>query len=273
MAERLSEALEQAARLLLEAEYVTAICGAGVSVESGVPTFRGPNGIWSRLGAPSSRGYKMFLDDPAAWWKQQTDREADPARTELRDAIDNAVPNPGHIALAELESRGILNLTITQNVDGLHQKAGSAKVAEIHGNREKVRCIGCESRWLRHDFPLDPVPPYCPECGDLVKTDTVMFGESVPRGVLDRCYAEVDRCDVMIAAGTSAAVYPAANLPRRVLANGGSVVEVNPNPTKLTDSASVVLRGPSGAVLPMIVDRVKEPRALPPEGREEPAVL
>ncbi len=232
MAEQISEAVKQAAGLLLDAEHATAICGAGVSVESGVPTFRGPNGIWSRLGAPSSRGYKMFLEDPVAWWDQQVDREADPARTELRDAIDSADPNPGHLALAELEALGILKLTITQNVDGLHQKAGSDKVAEIHGNREKVRCIGCESRWLRHDFPMDPRPPHCPKCGDLVKTDTVMFGEPVPPGVLERCYEETDRCDLMIAVGTSAAVYPAANLPRRVIANGGDVIEVNPRPNE-----------------------------------------
>ena len=260
----LDQAIDGAARLLLESRHVVALVGSGLSVESGIPTFRGPDGLWSRLGKPSTQGYRTFLNDPAAWWKQQTDREADPARTEFRDAIDRARPNAGHHALAELEKLGVLKMTITQNVDDLHRKAGSTRVAEIHGSRSKVRCIECESRWPRDEFPVEEYPPRCPECGGHVKTDTVMFGEPVPRGMLDCCYLETDRCDCMIAAGTSATVYPAANLPRRVMANGGVVIEANLNPTPLFSQARVVLRGPTGLTLPMLVRRVKE---IEPKGR------
>ena len=254
----LHQSVDSAARLLLESNHALALVGSGLSVESGIPTFRGPNGIWARLGKPSTQGYRQFLEDPSGWWKQQLDREADPTSTEFRDAIDRARPNPGHHALAELEALGILKLTITQNVDGLHQKAGSKRVAEIHGSRSNLRCIGCESRWNRDEFHAEAYPLHCRECGDLVKTDTVMFGEPVPRGVLDLCYREADRCDCMIAAGTSAVVYPAANLPRRVISRGGQIIEANPNPTPLSERSRVVLRGPTGETLPAIARRVKE---------------
>ena len=258
MADAIPEAVDAAARLILESKHVVALVGSGLSVESGIPTFRGPDGIWTRLGQPSVQGYQQFLDDPAGWWEQQLDRDADPVRTEFRDAIDRARPNPGHNALAELERLGILKLTITQNVDDLHRKTGARLVAEIHGNRTKVRCIGCESRWSRDEFPIEEYPVHCPECGGLVKFDTVMFGEPIPRGVLDLCYRETDRCDCMIAAGTSASVFPAANLPNRVLANGGSVIEANPNQTPLSQRAEVLLRGPTGETLPRVVKRIKE---------------
>ena len=258
MADSLTRAIDEVAKLIIDSTHVVALVGAGLSVESGIPTFRGPDGIWARLGRPSVSGYRELLDDPAAWWSQQLDREADPARTEFRDAIDRAEPNAGHYALAELERMGILKQTITQNVDNLHHRAGSRLVAEIHGNRTKLRCIGCESRWPREEFRIDDYPPLCPECGDLVKLDTVMFGEPVPRGVLEACSQVTDRADCMIAAGTSASMFPAANFPRRLLARGGRIIEANPNPTTLSARCEVVLRGPTGETLPGVVRRVKE---------------
>ena len=254
----LAKAVQSASALLVEAEHVVALVGSGLSVDSGIPTFRGTEGIGSRLGAPSSRGYKFFLENPGDWWKQQVDRKADPARTILRDAIDKAQPNAGHIALAKLEKMGILKLTVTQNVDGLHQKAGSSLVAEIHGNRAKLRCIGCESRWNNHDLGSIPYPPRCLQCEDLVKTDTVMFGEPVPPGTLSLCYREASRCDCIIAAGTSGTVFPAANLPNRVVATGGSMIEANTASTPLSSRAKVILRGSTSHTLPMIVERVQQ---------------
>ena len=118
------DSVEEAAKIIAGSSYAVALVGAGLSVESGVPTFRGPGGLWTRVGQPSMNGYKQFLADPAAWWEHQVDR----------DAIDRAEPNPGHYALAELEAAGLLKMTISQNVDDLHFKAGSSKVAEIHGN-------------------------------------------------------------------------------------------------------------------------------------------
>ena len=257
-----SAAIETAARLIVESEYVVALVGAGLSVESGIPTFRGPGGLWTRIGEPSMRGYQEFLEDPMAWWEQQADEQADPARTEFRAAIDRAEPNPGHYALADLESIGVLKMTITQNVDNLHYGAGSALVAEIHGNRAKLRCISCESRWPRDEFVLGDRTPRCPECDGLVKFDTVMFGEPIPRGVLDLCFEETGRCDCMILVGTSATVYPAVSFPETVKGRGGYLVEANPNETPLSNASDVILRGPTGDTLPRVARRVRELKGL-----------
>ena len=257
MEDALLQAVERAAHIIVESRYVVALVGAGLSTESGIPTFRGPNGLWTRLGQPSTRSYELFLEDPAAWWEQYLDRDADPARAEFREAIERAEPNLGHFALAELEALGILKRTITQNVDDLHARAGSERVAEIHGSRTKLRCVGCEARWHLEEYPIERYPPRCDRCGGLVKSDTVMFGEPIPAKVLDLCFKETDRSDCMIVAGTSATVYPAASFPEIVKSRGGRIVEANPGDTPLTDSADVALRGPTGITLPMVVARVK----------------
>ena len=258
MADNLAEAVERAARLIVDSNYVVALVGAGISVESGISTFRGPGGLWTRIGEPSMRGYQQFLEDPAAWWEQQLDQDADAVRTEFRAAIDSAAPNAGHHALAELESLGALKFTITQNVDNLHHEAGSKLVAEIHGSRTKLRCIQCESRWHRDEFEVKEYPPICPSCGGIVKTDTVMFGEPIPPGVLAVCFQETDQSDCMLTIGTSATVYPAASFPESVKQGGGYLIEANPNETPLSSIADVVLRGPTGQTLPELVQRVRE---------------
>ena len=263
----LADSIGAAAELVAGAGHVVALVGAGLSVESGVPTFRGPDGLWARLGQPSTQSYQMFLEDPAGWWRQYLDPDADPARTEFRLAIERAEPNAGHVALADLERMGILKRTITQNVDNLHQRAGSTLLSEIHGNRTKMRCIECESRWPLAGARVDGYPPACPECRGLVKSDTVMFGEPIPRGVLEEALRETDECDRMMLVGTSASVYPAARLPERVLARGGLLIEANPGETPLSSRCDVVLRGPTGETLPALVERVKAlmgARSLPP---------
>lgn len=254
----LESAVDQAARLIVESTYVVALCGAGVSVESGVPTFRGPEGLWARLGQPSTHSYQIFLADPAAWWKQYLSRDADPARAELRDAIARAQPNPAHHALVDLERIGILRHTITQNVDDLHCRAGSASLTEMHGNRTMNRCISCESRWPREEVQAAEYLPTCPFCAGLVKSDTVMFGEPVPRGVLARCREEVERSDCMLLVGTSATVMPAAMFPESVESRGGILIEINPGPTVLSDRADVVLRAPAGLATPALARRIRE---------------
>ena len=247
-------AIGDAAELIRESEYVVALVGAGLSAESGIPTFRGAGGLWTRVGEPSMNGYQQFLLDPVAWWEHQLNPDADPARTEFREAIDNAKPNPGHYALVKMELESILKMTITQNVDNLHARAGSSKLVEIHGNRVKTRCIGCELRWPREFFDYSALPLICPECGSLVKGDTVMFGEPIPPSVIEACFRETEMCDCMIVCGTSATVFPAASFPRIVKENGGVLIEVNPNPTPLSEAADVVLRGPTGELLPRLVE-------------------
>lgn len=258
MTEDTIQAIDEAARLIVESTYVVALVGSGLSAESGIPTFRGAGGLWTRFGEPGMNGYQRFLQDPADWWRQQLDLNADPARAEFREAIEKAMPNAGHYALAEMEKLGVLMAAITQNIDNLHYVAGSTLVTEIHGNRAKLRCIGCESRWSREEFLIEEYPPLCPNCGSLVKSDTVMFGEPIPPSVLEACDRETALCDCMIAAGTSATVYPAANFPRDVKLRGGILIEVNTDETPLSGLADVALRGSSGEVLPMLVKRVKQ---------------
>ncbi|MBF8266574.1 MAG: NAD-dependent deacylase [Dehalococcoidia bacterium] len=207
------KAIEGASRLIHQSRHVIALVGAGISVESGIPPFRGPGGLYTRVGEPDMRGYQRFLDDPEAHWRNLLHRESEGPGAESRRPMQDARPNPGHHALVELEEMGVLKHIITQNVDNLHREAGSKNIAEIHGNRRKVRCIGCGTRWMREEFQIRELPPRCPACGGLIKGDTVSFGEPIPRDVLSVCFQEAERCDCMLIIGTSALVYPAAGFP------------------------------------------------------------
>lgn len=259
MTDDFEQALATAAKIIVESRYVTALVGAGMSVESHIPPFRGPGGLWTRFGEPDMLGYERFLNDPAAWW--QARQSGSPGAPGLREALETAQPNPGHYALAELEQMGIMRCIITQNIDNLHWVAGSKNIAEIHGNAFKLRCIGCGFRCDNGALPLDELPPRCPLCGGVVKTDTVMFGEPIPSDVLVRCQREANRSDCMLTIGTSAVVYPAAAFPFVVKRLGGRLIEINPLETPLTPLADVVLRGPSGEILPQLAELVRIERA------------
>jgi NAD-dependent deacetylase len=153
---------------------------------------------------------------------------------------------------------GRLQHIITQNIDNLHQIAGSQGITEIHGNRTKLRCVLCNHRWPYEDVALDELPPKCPDCtGGIVKGDTVMFGEPIPRDALDECINQSRMCDCMLLIGTSAVVYPAAQFPEDVKMSGGTLIEVNPNETPLTRISDVVLRAPAGEALAAVVDRLR----------------
>jgi len=251
----LEGAVEEAARYVREARHVVALVGAGLSVESGIPPFRGPGGLWTKYGEPDMRGYDRFMDDPKEWWEQRM--SASGSYKELVDALSQAKPNAGHVALREMEELGYLKHIITQNIDNLHQEAGSVAITEIHGNRTKLRCVGCSDRWPLDEFPIEELPPSCPGCGGLVKTDTVMFGEPIPRDALEECIAQTQQCDCMLLVGTSAAVYPAAGFPVDVKRSGGRLIEVNPNETPLTDISDVVLRAPAGESLAGVMARLR----------------
>jgi NAD-dependent deacetylase len=246
-----SDLIQRAAKLILSSEYVVALTGAGVSVESGIRPFRGPGGIWTERGEPPMDGYRRFMADPKAYWE----RRSRPGRG--RSAYGEAKPNAGHIALAELEEVGRLEWLITQNVDNLHNEAGSMNVLEIHGNSRKLRCTSCNTRFPREGFDFSELPPKCPVCGGMVKGDTVMFGEPIPSDVLSRCFEESQRSDCMLVVGTSAVVHPAASLPLIVKRNGGVLIEVNPFETELSDICDVRIGAPSGEALPELVLEVK----------------
>lgn len=232
-----------------------ALVGAGLSAESGIPTFRGPDGLWTKHGEPDLRDYERFAADPKTWWEMRIERQGQ--FEEFVQALNSAIPNPGHLALTDLEQGGWLQHTITQNIDNLHQLAGTQQITEIHGNRTKLRCIGCHTRWSIDEFPIDELPPHCPHCDAIVKGDTVMFGEPIPRDALDSCIEQSERCDCMLLVGTSAVVYPAAGFPIDVKRSGGLLVEINPNETPLTEMCDIVVRAPAGESLPLIVDALR----------------
>jgi NAD-dependent deacetylase len=254
-------ALRQAAVLLLEAHYVVGLTGAGISVESGIPPFRGPGGLWTKYGEPPMNGYERFLQDPKKAWEERL-APSGPSKI-IQETIRQARPNPGHAALVALEELGVLRYLITQNVDNLHRRAGSHNLAEIHGNSTLIRCLRCTSRYPFAAVSLDRLPPLCPQCGGMLKIDTVAFGEPIPRDVLDVCFRETRLCDCMLVAGTSATVYPAAWFPMQVRERGGHLIEVNLYESELTPLCTVSLRGKSGEILPQLVQAVQELRAQP----------
>lgn len=257
MTTELEADIAQAAEVLLASRYVIALVGAGISVESGIPPFRGKGGLWTKHGEPAMDGYERFLADPGAHWQQMlARRESD---DEFSQALRAATPNAAHVAMAQLESMGVLRHTISQNIDNLHFAAGSIEVTEIHGNRTKVRCIDCGARWAWADFPIEDMPPVCSQCGGIVKGDTVMFGEPIPRAFLAECHSQAGRADCVLIAGTSATVYPAAAFPEIVLNAGGTVIEINTDETPFSRYASAVLRGPAGKMLPLLVAALKAP--------------
>jgi len=247
--------IERAGRLILASKYVVGLTGAGISVESGIRPFRGPGGLWTEYGEPPMDGYQRFLAAPKASWERRVKREG--YAEELHEALGKAKPNPAHYALAELEELKILRYLITQNIDNLHRAAGSKKIAEIHGNFSKLRCIQCNSRYETEEISLETLPPRCPRCGGVIKGDTVMFGEPIPIDVLKICQDETGKCDCMLLVGTSAFVYPAAGFPWGVKGREGMLIEVDPYETELTSSCNISLRGRAGEVLPRLVECIK----------------
>lgn len=258
----LDDEIRRAAELLARARRAVALTGAGLSVESGIPPFRGPGGIWTRYGEPPMDGYQRFLSDPAAAWRERLAPREDWMRA-LADAVRNARPSAGHHALAALERQGLLAALITQNIDDLHRRAGHVAVLEIHGNHRLLRCLDCNARYEPGAVAVDPeaLPPRCPRCRGIVKGDIVIFGEPIPADVLRACYDAVTTADCMLVAGTSATVYPAAELPYQVLRAGGIVIEVNPDESELTGAATISLRGPGGPVLSRLLEHCAAPAA------------
>jgi NAD-dependent deacetylase len=243
-----TEDLDRAAGFLRSARRVVVLTGAGVSAESGVPTFRDAGGLWEGHPVEEVATPAAFRRDPKLVWKFYNLRRA---------GLRAVEPNSGHHALARLEGRigaGRYAL-ITQNVDGLHRRAGSRRVLELHGNLAHTRCTGCgviEDRGLE---PLGDLPA-CLRCRALLRPDIVWFTEALPDGVYESAFAAVERCECLLVAGTSAVVYPAAGLIPVARRLGAKVIEVNLTRTDASDWADVCLTGPSGQVLPQLIDRL-----------------
>lgn len=248
----LVEPLATTAALLLKARHTVALTGAGLSAESGIPTYRGTGGVWTRFSDPSIDGWELFASDPVAWWEAALHPGA--AMTEFAQAIESAEPNPGHIAMAELESMGYIAHIITQNIDNLHRRAGTGGLTEIHGNRFLARCMNCGHRMPLERLRFDPLPPICDLCGGVYKNDTVMFGEPIPEDALHECYRQAASTDCFIVAGTSAVVYPAAEFPLMAKRRGVPLIEINPEETALSEFADVTVRATAGEAFPALVE-------------------
>lgn len=238
---------EEAARRLGESKYAVALTGAGISVESGIPDFRSPGGLWSRFD-PLEYGYiESFRRNPAKVWGMLLELDA---------LISRAEPNGAHIALAELEKRDLIRWVITQNVDSLHHRAGSTKVIEFHGNNRVLRCDLCGKRSAREEVSVLNLPPLC-WCGGLIRPDLVFFGEAIPEEALRMALSAAEKCDLMMVIGTSAAVAPASTLPRIAKDNGAYLLEVNPQPSALTHHLTDLhIAEQAGIALPAIVRRL-----------------
>jgi NAD-dependent deacetylase len=238
--------LERAADLLRTAERVTVLTGAGVSAESGVPTFRDAGGLWEGHRIEDVATPSAFVRDPVLVWRFYNARRA---------ALRTVRPNAGHHALARLEERlGPERFAlITQNVDGLHRAAGSRHVLEVHGSLARVRCTGC-GRVEPRDDDLGDLPR-CGACNGLLRPDVVWFEEMLPQDVWAEAVAAASACTCFLVVGTSAVVYPAAGLAGTARGHGASVIEVNLQPTAVSHRVDVGLYGPSGEVLPRLVER------------------
>jgi len=227
---------------------IVVLTGAGISAESGVPTFRGEDGLWRRYRAEELATPAAFEADPKLVWEWYDWR---------RGIIGKAEPNPGHRAIAEMEGIFSHFTLITQNVDGLHRRAGSTKVIEIHGNLWDLRCVA--EGTVREDtrVPLPEIPPRC-ACGALLRPHVVWFGESLDQGDLSRAYRLIEECDFLLVVGTSAVVQPVASFPLMAKRGGAFVLEVNMDPTPLSSLADASIQGKAGEILPPLLERIKE---------------
>jgi NAD-dependent deacetylase len=246
--------LETAAKLLARSRFAIAFTGAGISAESGIPTFRGRNGLWKRYRAEELATPEAFQRDPHLVWEFY--------RWRMKKILE-AKPNPAHLTLAEMERMGVIKAVITQNVDDLHREAGSRRVVELHGNIFRVKCTACpyqenlKESGRVFEFLQERGLPRCPKCGSLLRPDVVWFGEPLPRDALREAFSLAGRADVVLVIGTSGVVYPAAYIPHTVKKHGGKVIEVNVKESGVTPIADVFIRGKAGEVLPVLLEAVR----------------
>jgi NAD-dependent deacetylase len=241
-------------RRIGDARAIVAFTGAGVSAESGVPTFRGTDGIWSKLKPEELASMNAFMKNPSMVWEWYAHR---------KKIMSGIAPNPGHHALVLMESLAPSFAVITQNIDNLHRRAGSRTVYELHGNIERNYCMKCGKPY-GNDFEAAPSGvPRCPACGGLVRPDVVWFGEMLPEDEWEASVRAAEGADLFMSIGTSAIVYPAASLPLIAKRAGAYLLEINAEPTPLTAQADEFLQGPSGILLPLLAAAMEGMRRSP----------
>jgi NAD-dependent deacetylase len=238
-----ADSIRDLAALVRGRQPCVVLTGAGVSTESGIPDFRSPTGIWAEYDPMEYATISAFRCDPLKVWEFYALRLS---------LLASAEPNPGHLALAEIERRGLIEAVVTQNIDGLHQRAGSEDVIEVHGSIRSASCLDCGDR-----VALDPASPRCVSCGAVLKPDVVMFGELLPAAQIARAEQLAREAGVMLVVGSSLEVYPVAGLPLEALANGGHLAIVNRSSTPFDARATVVIDGGAGETLRALADRLE----------------
>ncbi len=242
--------IEKAAKLIKNAKHVTAFTGAGISVESGIPPFRGENGLWSKFD-PIFLDIHYFQQNPLKSWKL--------IKEIFYDFFGKAEPNAAHIALAEMEKSGYINAIITQNIDNLHQIAGSKNVFEFHGNSRDLICTNCKKIYSVKDIDLSHLPPKCVDCGNVLKPDFVFFGESIPEPARAISFTEAKIADVFILIGTTGEIMPASIIPIEAKQNGGKIIEVNVQPSNYTNTITdLFLKGKATKIMQKLLNFIKE---------------
>ena len=248
------ELIRRAAKDILNSKKTIAFTGAGISVESGIPDFRGAQGLWQKYDPEEYAHIDAFRSDPDRIWLMLKD---------MFSIIKDAKPNPAHLGLAELERMGYLSSVITQNVDSLHQAAGSRRVIEFHGSHRTLSCLKCSTTIDGASLKMEDLPPRCSRCSSLLKPDVVFFGEPIPWEAQVSSLKESQSCSVVLSIGTSAVVYPAATIPITAKERGATVIEINREPTPLTDEISdYLISGSAGQVIPAIVEEVKRTKTI-----------
>jgi len=240
--------IDVSAEIIRNAKHVTVFTGAGISVESGIPPFRGSDGLWSKYN-PIVLDISFFLENPLESWKI--------IKEIFYDFFGKAEPNPAHFALSELEKIGIVKSVITQNIDGLHQDAGSKTVYEFHGTSKYLTCTDCSVKYPVEKTDLDSIPPLCPECGGLLKPDFVFFGEQIPQKAHEKSFAEAETADVFLVVGTTGEIMPASLIPRDAKENGATIIEVNTVPSKYTNHITdIFLKGKASVILSELTNKI-----------------
>jgi NAD-dependent deacetylase len=251
MDESVNQKIISVARLILDAQYAIALTGAGISTESGIPDFRGRNGIWKEFNPLLYGNIEIMKSDPTFFWK---------LARRIAPTLLKASPNPGHVALVELEHLGKIKGIITQNIDGLHQVAGSNVVFEVHGSLRSFTCMDCNAKYTQEEI----VPkifkgiPKCEQCGGFLKPDVVLFGESLPLDQIQKSVSVAEEADLILVAGSALEVFPVNQLPETVIGHGGKLIIVNEEPTWLDNQAVVVIHEKTGQILPKIVQELKK---------------
>ncbi|MCF8259973.1 MAG: NAD-dependent deacylase [Melioribacteraceae bacterium] len=238
------EVAESLIQQLKNASRIVFFTGAGISAESGISTFRGKDGLWQKLKPEELANFDAFLNNPKIvqeWYQHR------------RDIIHSTNPNPGHFAIAEFEKIFDEVTVVTQNVDNLHKRAGSSNILELHGNIERNYCIECGNEFIGAEFDYKTVNGKC-KCGGLIRPDVVWFGEMLPYEIFSEAEKKAAESDICFVVGTSAVVYPAANIPLRALHNGSVLVEVNIESTDISSLVHHSLLGRSGEILPIILE-------------------